>query len=332
MKRTMIQDEPTPYAVLDLHFHPSDTTLVGVAFSEGRFGLYRLKTDGEPAVGKLDIVELDADPNVLMTSFAWAPSSVLSDLNPHEVQFAATFSSGDVCLYSLDVHSATVSDLRRISLQSHSLEAWIVSFARTTVSHDLRILSGGDDMHINSNNLTCSATPWPDNDGTSSRFRARGHDAGITAILPLGPPLDDQGTRFTFLTGSYDEYVRVCTMNSPSVGPRVLAEKRLGGGVWRLRTVSGPSTEIGPPSRYTVLASCMHAGVRVLEIIGQANGDGSYAWSIAVVAEFEEHESMNYGSDWQPVSKPGTGKAPLVVSTSFYDRKLCVWALPDSHS
>ena len=38
--------------------------------------------------------------------------------------------------------------------------------------------------------------------------------------------------------------------------------------------------------------------------------------------EFTEHESMNYASDtW----KGGPGPEIRVVSSSFYDRRVCVW-------
>ena len=39
------------------------------------------------------------------------------------------------------------------------------------------------------------------------------------------------------------------------------------------------------------------------------------------MARFEEHKSMNYGSDVQPNSD--TVKS--IVSTSFYDKLLCLW-------
>ena len=47
--------------------------------------------------------------------------------------------------------------------------------------------------------------------------------------------------------------------------------------------------------------------------------DGS--WKFEVVAVFEEHRSMNYGSDVQP----GSSNRKSIISTSFYDRLLCLW-------
>ena len=52
-----------------------------------------------------------------------------------------------------------------------------------------------------------------------------------------------------------------------------------------------------------------------------------------MLAKFEEHESMNYGSDVQPLDLEGEGGRErgngerTVVSTSFYDRLMCVWVV-----
>ena len=67
-----------------------------------------------------------------------------------------------------------------------------------------------------------------------------------------------------------------------------------------------------------MLASCMHAGARIVELQRDTEGQ----WQIDVLARFEEHKSMNYGSDVQP----GDGKVKKIVSTSFYDKLLCLWS------
>ena len=68
----------------------------------------------------------------------------------------------------------------------------------------------------------------------------------------------------------------------------------------------------------------MHAGVKLLEV---RRGIGEYnaRWSITVLARFVEHESMNYASDGHCVYSGGRVKRFTVVSTSFYDKKLCLW-------
>ena len=71
----------------------------------------------------------------------------------------------------------------------------------------------------------------------------------------------------------------------------------------------------------------MHAGTRIVQL--SRSGD---EWEFAVLAKFEEHKSMNYGSDVQPlVGGSGVGgrerQRRVIVSTSFYDRLMCVWGL-----
>ena len=61
----------------------------------------------------------------------------------------------------------------------------------------------------------------------------------------------------------------------------------------------------------------MHAGSRIVRLCkGQDGG-----WAFNIMAKFEEHQSMNYGSDVQP----GGGALKSIVSTSFYDKLLCLW-------
>jgi diphthamide biosynthesis protein 7 len=76
----------------------------------------------------------------------------------------------------------------------------------------------------------------------------------------------------------------------------------------------------------------MHAGTRVVRL--SRCGDG---WEFGVLAKFEEHKSMNYGSDVQPLltGVGGDGgveggaeqqhEKRVIVSTSFYDKLMCVW-------
>lgn len=131
----------------------------------------------------------------------------------------------------------------------------------------------------------------------------RVHGAGVTAILPIASEV--------LITGSYDDRVRV--MGVPEVGRKsVLAECDLGGGVWRLRMMDDSKE-----GRWVVLASCMHAGARIVEIKKDEEGE----WRIEVLAKFEEHKSMNYGSDVML----GQGRTRMIISTSFYDKLLCLW-------
>jgi diphthamide biosynthesis protein 7 len=90
----------------------------------------------------------------------------------------------------------------------------------------------------------------------------------------------------------------------------------------------------------------MHAGTRIVRLNPPSSGDSSEGgeWEFCVQAKFEEHKSMNYGSDVQPLISRGGGagdviegggdqqqeeeekkKKRVIVSTSFYDRLMCVW-------
>lgn len=62
----------------------------------------------------------------------------------------------------------------------------------------------------------------------------------------------------------------------------------------------------------------MHAGTRIVRLM---QGRDS-SWNFEVLAKFEEHRSMNYGSDVQ-FDEDGSTKA--IISTSFYDKLLCLW-------
>ena len=72
-----------------------------------------------------------------------------------------------------------------------------------------------------------------------------------------------------------------------------------------------------------ILASCMHAGAKILEVWRDECGE----WFIDVVAKFDEHESMNYASTGRPRYGAGVMEGFTIVSTSFYDKKLCVWEI-----
>ena len=78
-------------------------------------------------------------------------------------------------------------------------------------------------------------------------------------------------------------------------------------------------------ARLVVLASCMHAGSRVVQL--SKGGNGNEGWNFEVLARFEEHASMNYGADVQPGE---AGAGARVVSISFYDRLMCLWRVGEA--
>ena len=82
----------------------------------------------------------------------------------------------------------------------------------------------------------------------------------------------------------------------------------------------------------------MHAGSRVVTLTQRARLHGTPGtgatddavendeWEFSVRGRFEEHRSMNYGSDVQPVSRGRSGTR-TVVSVSFYDKLMCAWQI-----
>lgn len=87
----------------------------------------------------------------------------------------------------------------------------------------------------------------------------------------------------------------------------------------------------------------MHAGTRIVQVIREEkkqkkkddDDEEEEQWRFHILAKFEEHESMNYGSDVQPELKKEKKKEEKeeekekkkIVSTSFYDRRLCLWTV-----
>ncbi|EHK97805.1 putative Regulator of rDNA transcription protein 2 [Glarea lozoyensis 74030] len=98
-----------------------------------------------------------------------------------------------------------------------------------------------------------------------------------------------------FFTGSYDDHVRLYAIQ-PNGYAKLITEKYLGGGVWRLKLLDEEKLEDRP--KFRLLASCMHAGAKILEVAHHGE-----EWSIEEVAWNKEHKSMNYASDFDPLVK-----------------------------
>jgi len=85
------------------------------------------------------------------------------------------------------------------------------------------------------------------------------------------------------------------------------------------------SLDNGVDVKYRVLASCMHAGARILEITGNQMGE----WQIEILASMEIHQSMCYAADVRPLAMNPPyvwDEKRICVSTSFYDKLLSVWS------
>ncbi|TIA01125.1 WD40 repeat-like protein [Aureobasidium pullulans] len=305
-KAIQVSTTQTPYAILDIHFSPHDPTLLAVAGSTGCVQLFNLQsTSSSASLQPLSTYQY-FDPSTLVLSLAWHPT--ISTI------IGVTTSPGQVYLVDISLPPNEVEDTAK-EILAHDLEAWTLSFSSSGTS----IYSGGDDATLRFSGLpssltsTTTSSPTSDDEQEDQQYLPswqdrRAHNAGVTAILPL--PSEQN----ILITGSYDDNIRV--LYGPLQGRKqVLAEENLEGGVWRLKMLRAE----GEKSRYTVLASCMHAGARIVEVKKDEGGE----WTIEVLAKFEEHKSMNYGSDVQPGSENGGEQS--IISTSFYDKLLCLW-------
>lgn len=209
---------------------------------------------------------------------------------------------------------------------ANSLEAWCISFSPASpdaseVDAQVTAYCGGDDSMLRYLSFSLGSadeesrweSPYP-----PSTIKGT-HTAGVTAILPLPLFVKDKGR--VVVTGSYDDHLRVFIIHDlhETYGLKrveLVLEENLDGGVWRLDLVDTHQRD--GSLRIRILASCMHAGARLIEVEAQEG----QSWTCDVLAQFEEHKSMNYGSDYV---RGGEGDGLRCVSTSFYDKLLCVW-------
>jgi diphthamide biosynthesis protein 7 len=267
--------------------------------------------------------------DVLFLQFAWHPTI------PDTVAITTSQGGVHILQFGLDYKTSLATEDPIIL---HNLEAWCVAMSPTVSTTEqsdapaFTIYTGGDDSLLQY--ATCIVKGKLPQDDTSldiglpfPAMGVRGHDAGVTAILPL------PGGRDIVVTGSYDDHIRVYSIQplQETLGLRktsLLAETDLGGGVWRLRLIKydrgGQGGEAGP-WRAVILASCMHAGARIVQIRGSDDNIGIV--ELEILGRFEEHKSMNYASDFQPGSEVDGHGELVCVSTSFYDKLLCLWVI-----
>ncbi len=311
---TLLQTLPTPYAVLDLHFSPHDPSTCAVATSTGAVCLFTLGLISGGHLTSIKSIQI-ADSSVLVLSLAWKPSSSTPSM------IAASLSSGQIAIFD---HEFPDTTLRKV--QTHSLEVWTLAWSVLPSTDGAAVLySGGDDSALcrhfeclQNQNVQIDEEAQAEDVYEPLNRDVKTHSAGVTAILPV--PMLGSNDQELLLTGSYDEYIRLLEPAVTGKRSKVLAEKRLGGGVWRLKLLRKVDCTPGQGTRMSVLASCMHAGARVVEISRSIEG----TWTIAVLAKFEEHESMNYASGVCTQLDGNLGNL-IFLSTSFYDRKLCIW-------
>ncbi|KAK6524123.1 hypothetical protein TWF694_005786 [Orbilia ellipsospora] len=292
----------TSGSVLDIRL--LSASHIVVATSTGQIIVYSLNISPNPTLHHISTHEI-TDPTTLLLNLSISPTNPL-------VLSATTNSSAIILFKFTDSSFTTVQIITRILNSQNGLEAWISAFSLDGNT----LYSGGDDASF----ATWSASPIYTTESDTafemvlcSRNR-RAHTAGVTAILPV-----TISEKEFILTGSYDQYIRIY---SP-LTRRFVGEMDLGGGVWRLEVISDhihmsalSQDEIA--GTVWILASCMHAGCRVLKIDLMGEGEDV---KITVVAGMEEHESMNYAS----AVVRSADEVPVFVSTSFYDKRVCCW-------
>ena len=344
----VIQTIETESAILDLHFlkHSSVFAVASSTGSISFFSVRRAQNYGnggwqiKPLISEIEAHQL-FDKETLILSFDWynphPPAGPLHDEFSIRIMTVTTSKheswlvrfSPDLTTFQLLNNGAPITE--------HGDNVWCCAFTSKR-----SVFTGGDDSQI----LLAELTPLPLHPETETTLMPYNyeetnlgktflfHKAGVTAIVEL-PILLEEPLGCILLTGSFDEFVRIHSTNmsrpGESTGPsgivnpyRLLAALNLGAGVWRLKLMNKYDFVYKPNEqlRCLVLACCISGGTRILEINGSRFG----AWSIRVVAAFEDHGSMNYASDVKPLFKnQSDDDMRLCVSTSFYDKKLCVW-------
>ncbi|KAF7555043.1 hypothetical protein G7046_g6656 [Stylonectria norvegica] len=298
--RTLIQTVSQPSAILDIRFHPAPgkQDILAAVSSTGTLAIFRLdpsESSSAPlrhvAASRCDVV----GEEVLILQCNWHPTI-------HEL-IGVTTSTGAALLLRLDAQHRIVGPATDLDIPN-SLEAWCIAFSEATPAsnrHEARVsvYCGGDDSMLRyascdldvkgQDQVPVCHIPFPP-------ITIRGpHAAGVTAILPL--PLFAKDNQRVVVTGSYDDHLRVfliqdlhCSSGLKRV--ELVLEENLGGGVWRLDLVDFHQSL--KTSKLRILASCMHAGARLVEISTQ----DEQSWTCEILARFEEHKSMNYGSDF----------------------------------
>ncbi|CAI7577383.1 unnamed protein product [Penicillium glandicola] len=344
---SQIQRIAVPYAVFDLHFHPRQKNLFAIASSVGSVSLFQVSTttgdaSATPSVTQLWTKQVHEDPSIPALFLAWAPQNWFP--KPAADGFAVTFSDSRTAVFG------TEGDIRQESIEEwgtyeakQMIEVWFVALSTSAGNPDVEtqtpsavatpfMFTGNDFGSLHTRRFDNTAELDDPDEHVSPMLlehddRARHHTAGVTSILPLDVPLVDDAP--VLLTGCYDESIRVYHATRRG---EVLAEQGLDGGVWRLQLLnttripgSDDSSNVSE-YRFLVLASCMHAGTRLVRVTCK-HEDGASNWGIEVLAKFTEHESMNYASGVWVGGQETTRSEVLCVSSSFYDRRLCVWTV-----
>lgn len=209
-------------AILDIHFHPSDGSLLGVATSTGYVHFFRFAKYGD-VLGRRVVTRLlpmgfvkvaEADEHglkPLVTQFSWfdeISTHGISGINDfHRASMAFTTSFGDASVVTVEIPAIKnvfdhrlakeVPELVPINefLHKHELEAWTVASVTLRISHDSIyrvVFSGGDDSALIATAIDLPNTQSPSfiyDEFPTTKLQLwkdrRSHEAGVVAIVPL---------------------------------------------------------------------------------------------------------------------------------------------------
>lgn len=339
MHRQHVQTLSLPFAILDVRFSPHSPHLFAFATSIGIVGMCALasessqSTDAQSRQSPITIsgeaVVVTTESEVSITSLDFTPSGWEASV------IAVTMSSGSIAVWDTATPDK-ISTLPAVhNIRSKPTQAWAVAWftqkPKPGLSHFL--YSGGDDSALCRHAVNdvpdkgkgfCTTASY-----TEFQRDVKAHDAGVTAIVPLWK---DQKKREVLLTGSYDEFVRVLYITAPTKSARIEASRRLYDGVWQLKLLKRPSNPDDPAGiSFLVLASCMRVGCKILKVDRNSEDE----WGIEVLAEFVDSERvrpLSYASGFQVGSSSPDLQDMTFVSTSFYEKKLCIWKVEDEEA
>lgn len=246
-----------------------------------------------------------------------------------------------------------------IHRQTMDLEAW-TALPLFTSSSTLHILSGGDDSQLLVSSIEAPFEEYIKtrnlyldlHEPTKRLTEKRTHEAGIVHICNLGPhPVhlaqavqpnhDIEPAQYLVLTGSYDENLRLflfspANPNRSMTMLNLLSELNLGGGVWRIILLDTYDAASHQSRDYILLIAAHTAGACIVRLsCTQAEGD-TWKYEFKVEKWFTEgHESLVYAVAAKKAVPPGEAvstwdnKTWDIISTSFYDKKVCDWQWVD---
>ena len=277
--RILRESVALPSAVLDLRFTGHKKGIFAIATSKGSVCMYTMNIHGTGPIEALNSYQIFPESSITL-SLAWNRQLCQSDT------IAASSSDGHVAIFDTKYQPPKANT----KIEAHSLAAWTVAWTYKAEEDLDTVLHSGGDSPANSNpvphapagnpvdllpelysggddSVLCrypvgvrqdSGSPVSDGDEFEAPSRdSKTHMAGVTAILPLQTVSDEEQV---LLTGSYDEFVRVLLSVKGSNRSKILAEERLGGGVWRLKVLdvvvldSGKGTQPAGRSHDDVIA------------------------------------------------------------------------------